>query len=421
MFKKIIYKIFILILIINNKLYSIDNPHFYRASHFFGEPRISKNHLASIEAWGGGGKTSKGLNCKGIETNILNIYGDDDIKFLAKNVPTCFFKNLENSILNNLWKKETGCEFGKLKFLGKFNTIEIDFNLHQNFINGFFCQIYLPFRKLQINHINYDDLSTISNSEPGVNFIEWHQFISHLKKNLCSVGINYNRRFKKTGIGDLSILAGWTINYQDLTHLDYIDATIKSGILFPTGREQNINNLFDLPQGYNGHFAIPLTFEISTGIFDWITVGLYSSALLFLDKTKTVRMKTAKEQNGFIKLAKGVARIDKGTLWTLGCYFKADHVTDGFSFLVAYRFDKENRTILNPCNLKVFNPKIVNTDRILNGWQMHTINVNVEYDFATIEKPCMPRIGFFFDIPVGGKQIFKTLLSGGFISIDYAW
>jgi hypothetical protein len=418
--KKIFFNLLILLFIFKD-LICIDNPHFYRASHFFEEPRIAKNCLTSIDAWGGGGKTSKGLNCNGMETNILNIYGDENIKFLAKNVPDCIFDKFQHTILNNLWTKETGSNFGKLKFSGKFNTIEIDFEYQQNFINGFFGEIYLPTRMLQIRHIAFDDLSNIHNAGPEIDFIEWRKFIANLQQNLAKVGLCYNRKFKHTGIGDLSILGGWTINYQETKHLDFIDATIKLGVLFPTGRQTNINNLFDLPQGYNGHYAIPLTLDMSAGLFDWLTFGVHGGALFFLDKTKKIRMKTDIEQNGFIKLTSGSARIDKGTLWTLGCFLKADHVSGGLSFLVAYRFDKENKTTLNPCDLKTFNPKIVNCDRMLNGWQMHTINVNVEYDFATLETPCMPRIGFFFDIPVGGKQIFKTLLSGGSIGIDYAW
>jgi hypothetical protein len=415
-------KIIILLLFLSfNYSFNIDNPHFYRGSHFFGEPRLKKDNLLSIDIWAGGGSTDHSYNCAGNETSLLNICGNENIKYLGKNVPLEILEKMPNNVLINLWDEKTDCQFGKLKFLGNFKTREIAFNFQQNVCHGFFGQLYIPVRKLAINNITYDDRSLQPGAMKDAEFIKYRHFILELRKNLNAVGINYNKHFNYTGIGDTSFLLGWTFNYEDTKHLDFIDTTFKLGLLFPTGRTTDINNVFDLPQGYNGFFAVPAYFDISTGLFEWLTIGAHAGALFFIDKLKTVRMKSDKEQNGYIKLLKGCARVSQGTIWNLGAFLKADHIFDGFSFTFSYRFDKQERTRLNPVDYKKFIPEIVNTDCLLNGWQMNSLNFIFEYDFATLDCPNRPRINFFFDIPISGKQIFKTTLSGGSIGIDYVW
>ena len=129
-------------------------------------------------------------------------------------------------------------------------------------------------------------------------------------------------------------------------------------------------------------------------------------------------MKTFSAQNGFFSLAQGAAKVDMGTIWDISTYAKADHVMRGFSILVAYRFDKQFRTWLFPKD-RLFNFDIVNSDKQLLGYEMNTINVVVEYDYANYECPHRPRIQLFFDIPVSGKQIYKTKLIG--LGLNFDW
>ena len=52
---------------------------------------------------------------------------------------------------------------------------------------------------------------------------------------------------------------------------------------------------------------------------------------------------------------------------------------------------------------------------------MHTIHLFTEYDFTKQNNKFGPRIGFFYNVQVGGKRIFKTNIVGDSFGLDIAW
>ncbi len=132
-------------------------------------------------------------------------------------------------------------------------------------------------------------------------------------------------------------------------------------------------------------------------------------------------MKTAQHQSGLIKLAKGEAKVDKGSIWTAGVFLKADHIVRGFSFLFGYTFVNKNKDQLCPCKTDKFCPPIVNSDEMLEGFKMHTVHLWFEYDFTKEDAHIGPRVALFYNHQVGGKRIFKTNMVGGSFGLDIAW
>jgi hypothetical protein len=224
----------------------------------------------------------------------------------------------------------------------------------------------------------------------------------------------------ESGVGDFSLLLGWTINYQDTTHVDYIDITSKIGVLFPTGRTKNENRPFDLPLGYNGHYGLPVFVQASFGAFEWFTMGGHTGAVFLFDKTKTIRIKTAAEQNGLIALAQDTVEIDAGTVWTVGAYTKADHFAAGLSLLAGYSFNNKDADTLALKNNFINTGKFINTDITRQGWNMHVFHTSIEYDFAT--DFCKPgwRLSFFYNRILGGKRVFNTHMKIFNIGLDVA-
>jgi len=132
-------------------------------------------------------------------------------------------------------------------------------------------------------------------------------------------------------------------------------------------------------------------------------------------------MKTALKQRGLIKLAKGKATIRKGSLWHAGLYVKADHLVRNFSCTIAYSFVRKREDHITPHKQSIFPLVVVNSDQSLRGWQMHTIHIFVEYDFAKHDNFIGPRIGLFYNAPVSGQRIFKTKTVGAQFGVDIAW
>lgn len=398
----------------------VDNAHFWRATNFFGEPRYEESWLSSFDASVGYGSTGSSRNSDHNTTDLLNLYGPHNIQKLGDGVPGKDPNNPLDIILINLSLEPGCCNFGKVHFDGRFSVVEAGLQFTQNFSHGFFAQVQVPIRSMTMKDFCRCDLTPKAPIHPDRNNPNWLAFWNNFESILdryCLKICNWT----ESGVGDIAVLAGWTANHESTEVLDFIDVTFRTGFLAPSGRERNLKNPFSIANGYDGHWGMPLILDTAVGLYEWLNLGIHIDALLFFDTTKTVPMKTALSQNGFIKLARGIAKVDRGTLWDIGAYLKADHFARGFSLLCGYSFAQQDRTKLMPCNTAVFDTTIVNTDTMLDGFKMHVVHIRAEYDFTKEESRFGPRIGLYYDWQVGGKRVFKTNMGGGTLGLDISW
>lgn len=412
-------KIMVIATLISQPLLSIDNPHFYRATYFWGEPRFEKPWLTSIDVSVGGAYTGTARNKHGTKTSLLNIFGPQAAQHIGANVPNLDPANPFDKILIDLEALPENGMFGTLQFAGKFHTIETILSWYQNLANGFFLQTYLPLRTLRINHIHFSDLSP-DNGSPNKNTATWQAFLTNFNKIMERHHISLSGAHR-AGFGDLTFLGGWAINYEDTCIFDFVDIDAKVGILLPTGHKKDEHEPFDMALGYNGYYAFPLLFDISVGALDWLTVGLHLDTLFFFDQTRTIALKTARSQNGFIKLAFGKAFIDPGNIWDINAYAKADHIIRGFSLLIGYTFSRQDDFCINPIDTTTFDPIIATNDTVYKAWNMHVIHFWGEYDFTRTPTDWGPRIGLFFNKIIRGRQIFNANSSALGIGCDLVW
>lgn len=403
-----------------NITYTIDNPHFYRATNIFLEPRLEHDYLSTFEATIGGGSTSQGRSANNTIVPLFDIYGLNNIQELNVNTSFTDPDNPYSLLLDNLAKLPKRPNFATLSIDGKFHIIESNLSYAQNFSHGLLLFLYLPVRKLKINNISITDLSPNDRTFPNKNTPAWQAVLQDLNPLLKNYGIDISSS-TSTGVGDLSTYLGWTHNYQETTKIDFIDITLMGGILSPTGKEKDENNPFSLPTGYNGHWGLPLCAMLSIGYYEWITFGGYLNSLFFMNKDKTVRLKTDITQSGIIKLESGNVSIHKGPLIHTGLYFKADHFGHGFSFTTAYSFASQQKSHLTPKNSVQFDRTIINSDPIFAGWNMHTFNFILEYDFAREGNNVGNRVGLFYNLEIAGKRTFNTNIAGGMYGLDFSW
>ncbi len=401
-------------------LLSYDFPHFYRASYFFGEPRLEKAQLTSIDFTLSGGFTHKARNCNGQSVCLFDIYGPSNMKKIGAGIPCKDPTSPVDLAMTYLSQVPGRDGFGFLSYNGKFSLMEGIFSFTQNISHGLFLQLLVPVKKMSVKNVCSIDLSPHDNAWPNINHPYWQMFLNQFSSILAKYHLSI-QDWKYTGVGDISFLAGFTCNYQDTIVLDYIDFDFKCGVLAPSGRERSLYYVFDIPPGYDGHIAIPLQLDCSLGLFDWFTAGLHADVLPFLSKTKEVRMKTDYNQSGPIKLAKGCALEKIGPLFNIGCYLKADHFAQGLSLLVGYSYNKKYKDELTPQDACLFDQCIVNSDAALQEWDMHTIHFLAEYDFATEGKRLSPHINVFYNWQIAGKNVLRTSMAGGTFGFDIAW
>jgi hypothetical protein len=388
----------------------MDNNHFYRARYFWAEPRFEKPRLTSIDSTVGGGWTHHGLSAHGCKCPLLDIWGIQNFHDLAKGVPGLS----THDPFKQLSTQPTDGGIGLISGLGTFSMTEGQISWQQNFSHGFFSHIHIPLRLLRITNVCLTDCTQTATANPL-----WADMRPHLFSLLQEHGIWVGRE-TEGGIGDTSLLLGWAINYEKTKTLDYVDFTIKTGILAPTGRARDEDHPLQLPLGYNKHWAIPISAAYALGLFEWFTAGVFGDSLFFFDRTAPTRMKTAACQSGLFKLGKGCARVHEGTVWDLGGYIKIDHAGSALSLVLGYSYAAQGESTLYPYD-HAFEYTIVNSDAYYHGWNMHTLHLIAEYDVSEETKVLGERIGFFYNAVLAGKRVFKTGLLAGSLGFDMQW
>jgi len=390
-------------------LHSYNNPHFYQSFHIPDEPRFQKPWLTSIDVDLSGGRTSTGFNAHGLAVPVLDIYGFHNMHQLGSGVALRDPHNALDTIITDLSLVPAHEPFGLLSYQGKFSTLELNLTYTQNITHGFFLEANIPIRALCIDHIHVIDLTPDSGLY-NKHTPEWQRFFESFDAILERYGLS-QKPLRETHTGDTSLLFGWAINYQNTHVLDFIDMTIKTGILFPTGKKSDKNTLWALSWGYDKHWGVPLSCDIACGCYDWLSAGAHFDILPFAQKTEIIRMKTAPAQSGLIKLAEGQAIIHHGSIVVASVYLKADHLARTLSFLTGYSYARKNKDTVIPINTHTFDLSIVNSDETFHAWTTHTLHIALEYDFTKENNVLGPRLGFSINIPVAGKRIFKTVMS----------
>lgn len=409
---------------------------FYRTSPYpfkLTDTRFERSWLSTVNVSVMGGSTKKGYQsstaigntaANGTEhnkTDVLNIYGWQNLQFLGANIVGNPGTSIYNANLAQLAQLPTNGNFGYVAPAGKFNYIEGDIYLAQNLSKGFFLEMNIPIVKTDIKDVTYTDQSPATGF-PNVNQAEW-QFLlipSNFTATLALYGLTYGD-YSKSGVGDIVLNGGWSMNKEFDDAIDFLDVTLRVGVNIPSGYKQNTDQVYSIAAGYNNHVGIPLSFDAALGFCEWVTLGAHIGGTFFVNKTQDTRMQTSTAQNGWIKLGLGEAKSDMGSIFEAGAYIKADHVLKGFSLSVGYLFGRQSKTTLTPTDLVKFPSAVVNNDSMLQGWNSHAISVVADYDFAKEGRRFNPNIGVFYSQPVAGKRIFRTMTGGGYAGVNVAW
>ncbi len=394
------------LLVLNFYLDAFNRSLFYRVSSFWGEPRFERPWLTTVDVQLSGGSQNCGRNTCREKVNILSIYGPES---LATLVPLCA-KEI------NLFPEKD-----QFTFKAVADLFQADINIYQNFTCGFFTHFHFPI-------INLDLFPSWHIKENGGDEIPSRKnagFKGKSSLNLSALLATCNLALepvREAALSDSTLFFGWTHSYENTTYLDFIDFTAKTGVLFPTGKGRNENLVLDIPLGYNGHWGIPLSGDISCGAYDWITLGIHADAVFFFKKNDCIRMKLDSEApTGFITLGKREAMVTTGPVWRAGAYFKADHFYSGLSFLVAFSYEQKNRTVVCPIDQETFSVVHVNRDQRFKKWSRAFVNMMAEFDFSDQESSLGPRVSLFYNHQISGKRVFSINTVGSSLGLEVNW
>ncbi len=387
--------------------YGFNRSFFYRTSAFWDEPRFVKPWLSTQDIQLLGGSNHRGRNGTGKRSNLTSIYGSENIVALNNASPGMPLELPSNP--------------ERICFKAVADVFEADFNWYQNFTCGFFTQFHFPMVIIRICPSGFVE-DHVCCERPCKHYTPaWELPVNLLNPFLEQFDLSV-RRTDKAAASDSTLFLGWSYTYEDTCYIDFIDTTIKTGVLFPTGRKADVNDIFSIPYGYNGHWGFPLSWDISLGMYDWLTFGYHADAVFFLRRKQCIRMRTPEEAStGLIVLGKGQATVKHGIVWRMGTYIKADHFYNGASILLAFAYEQRNRNVVEPCNTNEFNRAQVNRDNRFQKWARSLVIFQGEYDFAKDDSTVGTRIGFFYNLEMTGLRVFNINTGGGYLGIDVNW
>jgi len=383
---------------------------FYFARIFSGEPRFEQPWLAEGFARLSGASSEHSYDIEGQRRNLLDVYGTHNPATWADEVsdldPTT---NDIDQLLVNL----SNAAPPHITAHGDAHIIQLELQYTQNFDHGIFGSIHVPLRHCDISHVSFHP--TYDSTHPDVT-----QLIHDLPRVFDRFG--YDQISKAdTQLGDISLRTGITRNYEETECIDFIDTTVQIGVLMPSGNTPDPRTVFDLPQGYYDRTGFMCDYTGAIGIFDWLTLGWHTHAIIFAPTIEHNRIHTHADAQGWITPRTATFHIEDGHFWSVGIYGNADHVIFGLSLLFGYSYDRQEPSHVTPRNADARPDVCASYDRRFRGWSKHTLHWSASYDFATIEAPYAPEITTFCNHVIDGNQVFESSLGGCSIGCNIAF
>ena len=228
--------------------------------------------------------------------------------------------------------------------------------------------------------------------------------------------------WKRTGAGDMNLLVEFMYNFpQQRQILKDVEIDGRVGLTLPTGLKADPDKLLALPFGYNGATGIVFGGGLNVLLGCYFKAGFDVQLLHLFGNTVEQRIKTALDQSDLLLLAKTKAYIDYGLTQRINLFLQAYQFVGGLSFLAGYQFLKkgEDHLALNSCE---FSTTIANTAVSLDEWIVHSIELNLHYDFRVHQCEdawIQPQASLFARIPFNGRRAVAFTTIGIMLAADF--
>lgn len=428
---------------------TVDLPTFYRAPFFQSDGRCDPGNWATkIMVRYGQGHTWDSLDEQSKKRTLFSGVGSLDIARLGLEAVDAATQPVSVGYWGTVANIFHGAALptsnnGKVDLSGRCETQDLGIELTQYIKYGLFAHVYVPLRQVKIDHIGYRN-----KGEAVVNTVRIADlFNGDFDKVLREHGMQpLTTPFKKSGVSDVTASLGWH-GYGKVGSEWIMDlaGNLQAGVLIPIADQVDNNRVAAVPLGYNKSYGFLARGDGEIGVFDWIAVGAYADAILFLSQSQNLRMRTHESQAGWLRLGKGFAKVETGTLWDCGGYVRLGALVHGLSIFGGYSFTRQEATQLTvkDANFKVmltnFNSDpaslqvelhessdqgdkdlVVNADQRLAAWETHALHVGATLELGGKQSEFSPRLQAEYTHPFDGKNIFKMPVLGGTVGLQFS-
>lgn len=370
------------------------------------------------------GSADKSYNGDHKKVALLNMLGTHQLDFIGIKQNGATLTTLANpkganatwQILDNLTqdtitainaKTDLGT-YGQFDIAGKLFCKKGFVTLTTPSYKGFHVQASLPFSSITFSGLELINLSPATgNGGYNLGRTQLTNTLATLDAILKEYSISPIKslsQYTEKDIGDLELDVHYTHGFNDTFNGDF-----QAGLIFPTGKKRNENEVLSLPHGHDGHFGFKFGGALEAQLHECFTLQSSVETIAFARNTKTIRLKTYEGQNGFLFLASDKARRSKGAIINLSTRALVSCLDNHVSFSAGYLYTHAGKTTLTLPTDSVFDATIANTDKRLASWYRHSLQGSATFSLNNSEESNFnTQLGFICSVPVAGKNTFIT-------------
>lgn len=345
----------------------------YKPESFIQKSNFEQDYFLKFSTISSGGFAHQAYNSNKQKVSFLEQYGQENLlkQFTDQSLPQ---NNIESM------------GYGQLQ--GQLKVRELILNLYKNMHYGFFLEGSSVIQDLMINDIAIDFIPMPTNvTNEQLNYLALLQ--QKIPKSL-----------NRSGMFCTALYTGWNKTFTHLTHLDFVDLSIKAGIMSPQKMKESNSTLLQFPALGNLNFGYPITITTAVGLLDWMTLGYSGSVTPWQKNTCQIAMNNNLSGNILLLSSIDQANIQRGPLFNTTLYFEADHVYQGFSGTFAYNYTYSYAYEISPINEQRFQKALINQSPRLQNWSLGSIYLEMNIDLACEAEPNAPSIIMFCNIPI---------------------
>lgn len=229
------------------------------------------------------------------------------------------------------------------------------------------------------------------------------------------------RPWKRTGIGDLISEFIWMRDYpQAKPLLRSVRLQTRWGLVFPTGLQENPDELLAFAFGNNGAWAGIGAFGLDLTFGSWVKAGIDAEFMYIFGHTKVRRVKTEQNQTDLLFLNKFCAYEQSGVFQQFNLYIDLYPHWGGSYIKINYQYLNQNDSRFFLKNISI-DPRVVNTAENLQDWSTHSMIFFFNYDFLfeCFNYKFLPTASFFYKNGFNGKRALLADTLGFRLSLNF--
>lgn len=375
------------------------------------------DRCGELSIWAEGGVRTTAYNGEGHQVNIFNIWNRN------QNALAMLDGFGSSSPITDLFNRLDAIDDGIRGHVLLNGKMHYDFGGaiggRWYFLPHAWLTAYIPFYRVRLTDFSYTDL-TLDNTSADLRVR--NMLTTPLQQVIAQFGDGLQLGgWRRTGAGDMNLLVEFMFDFpQNRTILKEVEIDGRAGFTLPTGLKADPDRLLAFSFGYDGAVGIVWGGGLKVLLDCYVAAGIDVQLLHLFGNTRTRRIKTHIDQSDILLLAKTPTYIDYGLTQRFNLFLQAYKFYRGLSFLVGYQFLKkgEDHLALNSCD---YSTTIANTAVSLDEWIVHSIELNMHYDFT---QECdgsayAPQASLFARIPFNGKRSIAFTTVGIMVAVDF--